>query len=48
MFRGKTTISYDDYHKFINDIDELSYESKKILLELTPETYIGNSKIINY
>ena len=37
MFRGKTTISYDDYLKFINDIDELSYESKKILLELTPE-----------
>lgn len=45
MFRGKTHITYDDFYRFIDDIEELSSDSKNLLLQLTPEKYIGNSKI---
>jgi adenylosuccinate lyase len=46
MCRGKPHISYDDFYSFIENLDELSPESKRILQKITPETYIGNSKIV--
>ena len=45
IFRGKTHITFDDFYRFIDGHDELSSESKKLLLQLTPEKYVGNSKI---
>ena len=47
MFRGKSYITYDDFYRFIDDHDELSTDSKLLLKQLTPEKYIGNSKIVS-
>jgi adenylosuccinate lyase len=47
MFRGKQHITYDDFYLFIDNLDSISTYSKNILKELTPEKYIGNSKIVD-
>ena len=46
IFRGRTYITYDDFYRFIDEHDEISSESKNLLKQLTPEKYIGNSKIL--
>lgn len=45
LTRGKT-IKKEDIQNFIENIDEISNEDKKALLELTPNKYIGYSEEI--
>ncbi len=47
MCRGKPTLKYDDFYNFIKDFPNISDNVKQRLLELTPETYVGNSKIVD-
>lgn len=47
MFRGKSYITYNDYYKFIDELEELSEDSRNLLKNITPQTYIGNAKKIN-
>lgn len=47
MFRGKPYITYDDYNKFIDDLEELSDDARSVLKNITPETYIGNSNKVD-
>lgn len=45
LTRGKQ-IQKDDIQNFIKDLEEISEEDKKVLIELTPEKYIGYSEKI--
>jgi adenylosuccinate lyase len=47
MCRGKPHITYDDFYNFIDNLEDLSLNAKRILKEITPETYIGNAKIVD-
>ena len=47
MCRGKPHITYDDFYNFIDGLDDLSLNAKQILKQITPETYIGNAKIVD-
>lgn len=40
LTRGKK-ITKEDIHSFVNNLEVLSKEDKEILLDLTPETYLG-------
>lgn len=41
--RNNEKLSQEKYVKFIYNLDEISAESKQVLIDLTPDTYIGNA-----
>lgn len=41
--RNNEKLSEEKYVKFIFNLDEISEESKQVLIDLTPDTYIGNA-----
>jgi adenylosuccinate lyase len=47
MSRGKERLTLQEYNNYINSLDSIGIETKEMLLQLTPFTYIGNAKCVD-